>query len=253
LGVLYWHKFNLECALSDLANFVPFPDEWSMEDKALFDQAYQFYNKNFHKINTLLPDKKISSLVKYYYTWKKVKSKSVIDKQINKKSNSHAKDDSTTDSATNDAMADSDTEFEANPLNVPTNKDAPPKECASCFTRNAPQFYSTKLGLLCRTCFTAKRKDGSLKAGNSLDELQQTAKEPAIRLHKSLTPMLIDQDILNEIGREHALDVTPKVLNALDAEIDETIRKIRTLKQTNAGKKETLLEELPDFPLLNVS
>ena len=28
-------------AIQDLANFTPFPDEWSVEDKVLFEQAFQ--------------------------------------------------------------------------------------------------------------------------------------------------------------------------------------------------------------------
>ena len=54
-------------ALQDLANFTPFPDEWSVEDKVLFEQAFQFHGKSFHRIRQMLPDKSIAALVKYYY------------------------------------------------------------------------------------------------------------------------------------------------------------------------------------------
>ncbi len=40
-GMLFWHKHDLERAMQDLANFTPFPDEWSVEDKVLFEQAFQ--------------------------------------------------------------------------------------------------------------------------------------------------------------------------------------------------------------------
>lgn len=54
LGMLCWHKFDLTTALSDLPNFTPFPDEWTVEDKVLFEQAFQFHDKHFHKIKQMV-------------------------------------------------------------------------------------------------------------------------------------------------------------------------------------------------------
>ncbi|CAH0560076.1 unnamed protein product [Brassicogethes aeneus] len=85
LGMLFWHKHDLERAVLDLANFTPFPDEWSVEDKVLFEQAFQFHGKSFHRIRQMLPDKSIASLVKYYYSWKNTRSRtSLMDKQARK-------------------------------------------------------------------------------------------------------------------------------------------------------------------------
>lgn len=52
--MLCWHKFNLEKAMADLPNFTPFPDEWTVEDKVLFEQAFQFHDKHFHKIRQMV-------------------------------------------------------------------------------------------------------------------------------------------------------------------------------------------------------
>ncbi|XP_049533896.1 REST corepressor [Anopheles darlingi] len=88
LGMLFWHKHNLERALMDLANFTPFPDEWTAEDRVLFEQAFQFHGKSFHRIRQMLPDKTIASLVKFYYSWKKTRSRtSVMDRQEKLKKN----------------------------------------------------------------------------------------------------------------------------------------------------------------------
>uniref|UniRef100_A0A6B2EEC4 Putative dna-binding protein n=1 Tax=Phlebotomus kandelakii TaxID=1109342 RepID=A0A6B2EEC4_9DIPT len=88
LGMLFWHKHDLARAESDLANFTPFPDEWTAEDKVLFEQAFQFHGKSFHRIRQMLPDKSIPSLVKYYYSWKKTRSRtSVMDRQEKIKKN----------------------------------------------------------------------------------------------------------------------------------------------------------------------
>lgn len=54
LGMLFWHKHDLEKAICDLANFTPFPDEWTVEDKVLFEQAYQFHGKSFHRIRQMV-------------------------------------------------------------------------------------------------------------------------------------------------------------------------------------------------------
>lgn len=54
LGMLFWHKHDLEKAIVDLANFTPFPDEWTKEDKVLFEQAFQFHGKCFHRIRQMV-------------------------------------------------------------------------------------------------------------------------------------------------------------------------------------------------------
>lgn len=60
LGMLFWHKHDLERAVIDLANFTPFPDEWSKEDKVLFEQAFQFHGKSFHRIRQMVNTSNIS-------------------------------------------------------------------------------------------------------------------------------------------------------------------------------------------------
>uniref|UniRef100_A0A3Q2YA04 REST corepressor 3 n=1 Tax=Hippocampus comes TaxID=109280 RepID=A0A3Q2YA04_HIPCM len=85
LGMLFWHKHDIDKSSADLPNFTPFPDEWTVEDKVLFEQAFSFHGKSFHRIQQMLPDKSISSLVKYYYSWKKTRSRtSLMDRQARK-------------------------------------------------------------------------------------------------------------------------------------------------------------------------
>ncbi|KAG5683097.1 hypothetical protein PVAND_012400 [Polypedilum vanderplanki] len=85
LGMLFWHKHDLQKAVMDLQNFTPFPDEWTKEDKILFEQAYQFHGKCFHRIRQMLPDKSIASLVKFYYSWKKARTRSSTERQEKRK------------------------------------------------------------------------------------------------------------------------------------------------------------------------
>lgn len=63
--MLFWHKHNLERAVLDLANFTPFPDEWTVEDKVLFEQAFQFHGKSFHRIRQMVQFYLFIYIIKY--------------------------------------------------------------------------------------------------------------------------------------------------------------------------------------------
>ncbi|XP_048885743.1 REST corepressor 2 isoform X3 [Brienomyrus brachyistius] len=125
LGMLLWHKHDVEKSLADLANFTPFPEEWTVEDKVLFEQAFSFHGKSFHRIQQMLPDKLISSLVKYYYSWKKTRTRtSVMDRQARRLVSKREKDDSNDEMEEGDAGSDSDFE-------VDTKKEAPKQSTSS--------------------------------------------------------------------------------------------------------------------------
>ncbi|KAL4673931.1 hypothetical protein H8959_017865 [Pygathrix nigripes] len=65
LGMLFWHKHNIEKSLADLPNFTPFPDEWTVEDKVLFEQAFSFHGKSFHRIQQMVQNaKQVNSALK---------------------------------------------------------------------------------------------------------------------------------------------------------------------------------------------
>ena len=54
LGLLYWHRYDIPKALQDLGNFTPHPEEWTIEDKVLFEQAYHFHGKAFERIRLMV-------------------------------------------------------------------------------------------------------------------------------------------------------------------------------------------------------
>ncbi|XP_047280977.1 REST corepressor 3 isoform X6 [Homo sapiens] len=113
LGMLFWHKHNIEKSLADLPNFTPFPDEWTVEDKVLFEQAFSFHGKSFHRIQQMLPDKTIASLVKYYYSWKKTRSRtSLMDRQARKLANRHNQGDSDDDVEETHPMDGNDSDYD---------------------------------------------------------------------------------------------------------------------------------------------
>uniref|UniRef100_A0A669DFD5 REST corepressor 3 n=1 Tax=Oreochromis niloticus TaxID=8128 RepID=A0A669DFD5_ORENI len=124
LGMLFWHKHNIEKSLADLPNFTPFPDEWTVEDKVLFEQAFSFHGKSFHRIQQMLPDKSISSLVKYYYSWKKTRSRtSLMDRQARKLASRSNQDESDEEIEDANPIEANDSDYDPN---KETKKESPP-------------------------------------------------------------------------------------------------------------------------------
>jgi hypothetical protein len=63
LALLFWHNYDIVQSLADMNYYVPVPNEWSREDKILFEQAYMFHGKNFNKIRQVVG-------VYYFYLFK---------------------------------------------------------------------------------------------------------------------------------------------------------------------------------------
>ncbi|GFY78422.1 REST corepressor 3 [Trichonephila inaurata madagascariensis] len=140
LGMLLWHEYDLKKAKADIHNYAPVPSEWSNEDKILFEQGFQFYGKNFNRIRRLLPDKPLSSVIKYYYLWKKAKPHtSVMDERVFKLSAQK------NDRSGSEALS-------GNESDVDSDKDEKKQKgnCSACNV--SAQLYSTARGSLCSAC-----------------------------------------------------------------------------------------------------
>ncbi|XP_063683840.1 REST corepressor 1-like [Bolinopsis microptera] len=96
LGLLVCHRYNIDDANKDLVNFVPYPDDWTPLEKQTFEIGFQEHGKDFHKIKMMLPDKSVNNIVKFYYIWKKTRSKyqTLKNKMKSKRSNMDSDDDS---------------------------------------------------------------------------------------------------------------------------------------------------------------
>lgn len=69
LGMLLWHRHNLDSANADLPNFTQRPDDWLVEEQAIFRQGLVLYSKRFGEIqHQLLRERCVRELVEYYYT-----------------------------------------------------------------------------------------------------------------------------------------------------------------------------------------
>lgn len=157
LGMLFWHKYDLEKAVADLANFTPFPDEWTVEDKVLFEQAFQFHGKNFHKIRQMLPDKTIPSLVKYYYSWKKTRTRtSLMDRQARKLAGARDEGSDGASEAASENESDMDVDSEIKEDSV--GKGA----CGNC-PASSVHLYASSKGNLCTACYQYWKRTGLLK------------------------------------------------------------------------------------------
>jgi len=172
LGMLFWHKHDLDRAIQDLANFTPFPDEWSVEDKVLFEQAFQFHGKSFHRIRQMLPDKSIAQLVKYYYGWKKTRTRtSLMDRQARKLQ--AQREENSKETPAKDANPSED----ANNKNTTTTTPAEPSisdeeeemdvddskpKCSNCGIL-CHVTHSTTKGNFCGTCHQYWNRTGQLR------------------------------------------------------------------------------------------
>lgn len=176
LGMLFWHKYDLEKAVADLANFTPFPDEWTVEDKVLFEQAFQFHGKNFHKIRQMLPDKTIPSLVKYYYSWKKTRLRtSLMDRQARRLAGS--REDGSDAASYGGSENDSDMEVDnAENKEEPT----PGGPCSSCGSPMT-QAYTSSKGSLCGSCYQHWKRSGGCKGALAPGGRKHHERQPPIR------------------------------------------------------------------------
>ncbi|KAK0052184.1 REST corepressor 3 [Biomphalaria pfeifferi] len=235
LGMLFWHKHNIDRALSDLPNFTPFPDEWSVEDKVLFEQAFGFHGKSFHRIKQMLPDKPISALVKYFYSWKRTRSRSsVMDRQAKRLGNGGESEDGSGNSSNSDEEEKSK-----------ENKDK--NGCINCGVITS-QLHVTPKGSLCHSCYQYWRRTGVMRsAGPKRHDSQTTGRHNAIK-HKRKPPkgMYLDQnDLLAMVSGPP--NQPEAILKSLDSELISLKRMVQNNKQMLSQQKHKLSSGLDDF------
>ncbi|KAK2913656.1 hypothetical protein QQF64_030573 [Cirrhinus molitorella] len=216
LGMLLWHKHDVEKSLADLANFTPFPDEWTVEDKVLFEQAFSFHGKSFHRIQQMLPDKLISSLVKYYYSWKKTRTRtSVMDRQARKLLSKREKDESNDEIEEGDPGSDSDFEINAK--------------------REATKQNSGNGG---------GSERGSSKSGPTRKENQgaQYRHHPLRARRRPPKGMHLEQEDI--VALSASTDSGAVSLRQLDTQLVSLKRQVQSIKQINSVLKHNLGEEI---------
>uniref|UniRef100_G1NUC6 REST corepressor 1 n=1 Tax=Myotis lucifugus TaxID=59463 RepID=G1NUC6_MYOLU len=202
LGMLFWHKHNIEKSLADLPNFTPFPDEWTVEDKVLFEQAFSFHGKTFHRIQQMLPDKSIASLVKFYYSWKKTRTKtSVMDRHARKQKREREESEDELEEANGNNPID---------LEIDQNKESKKEALRVPPAETVPQI---------------KKEKHSTQAKNRAKR-------------KPPKGMFLSQEDVEAVSANATAATT--VLRQLDMELVSIKRQIQNIKQTNSALKEKL-------------
>jgi hypothetical protein len=54
LVVLFLNNWNVNDSFKEIEELVQIPDEWTNEDKIVFEQAFMFHGKNFNKIKLVV-------------------------------------------------------------------------------------------------------------------------------------------------------------------------------------------------------
>ncbi|XP_072165658.1 REST corepressor 1-like [Diadema setosum] len=240
LGMLFWHKHSVEKSLADLPNFTPFPDEWTVEDRVLFEQAFSFHGKSFHRIRQMLPDKSISSLVKYYYQWKKTRTRtSLMDKKIGKPT--------TSETVKKDGSGEEETQEEEQTENMDTDKAEGTKDgtlgknvCGNCAS-SVTQLHTTPKGQLCNACYSYWRRTGVMRThvGPVRNEIQTHHRHHPMRMKKKPPKgMYVDKEDLLAMATAQA----DAIFKALDTDIVNLKRQLQGNKQMLSQQKEKLLD-----------
>ncbi|XP_074548880.1 REST corepressor 1 [Halichoeres trimaculatus] len=207
LGMLFWHKHNIEKSLADLPNFTPFPDEWTVEDRVLFEQAFSFHGKSFHRIQQMLPDKSMASLVRFYYSWKKSRSKtSLMDRHTRKQKRERD---------------DSDEEVEEGSANPPSDSEFDPKKDEKKEVSSGSERSEVKPAT-------------GLKLGSKAS--QRLKKRPPRGM------FLNQQDIVSLSSAS-----PQGLIRQLDCQLVSIKRQIQTIKQSNSTLKEKLSAGVSEF------
>ncbi|XP_068795859.1 REST corepressor 3 isoform X9 [Struthio camelus] len=222
LGMLFWHKHNIEKSLADLPNFTPFPDEWTVEDKVLFEQAFSFHGKSFHRIQQMLPDKTIASLVKYYYSWKKTRSRtSLMDRQARKLANRNNQGDSDDDVEEAHPMDGNDSDYDP-------KKEAKKEVTDNLMGSNEQPVQTSKIGL-------GRREYQSLQHRH---HSQRSKCRPPKGMY------LTQEDVIAVSCSPNAANT---ILRQLDMELISLKRQVQNAKQVNSALKQKMEGGIEEF------
>ncbi|XP_052010223.1 REST corepressor 1-like [Xyrauchen texanus] len=226
LGMLFWHKHNIEKSLADLPNFTPFPDEWTVEDRVLFEQGFSFHGKTFHRIQQMLPDKSIASLVRFYYSWKKTRSKtSVMDRHARKQKRDRE---------------ESDNEAEENNCNSPRDTEVEPNKEEKKEGTSGVEKQESKPAVVQKPANTAEKSMHIKKEAQGLAgrNLHRAKKKPPKGMH-------LNSSDVTAVSSSSPAAVS--LLRQLDMELIGIKRQIQSIKQYNSAlrdKLETGVDEL---------
>ncbi|CAF0809211.1 unnamed protein product [Didymodactylos carnosus] len=209
LGILYICKYKTSTAKILMQQYTPEIDDWTIEEKCLFEQAYKFYGKIFSRIRQMLPEKTIANLIQYYYSWKKTrKQMSLMDKheKQHRFTSCDDSDDEMNENITSIQLPTKDlgskktngfclqpNEATSSSMDIDKqqNLNEEEQECCNCETSHcASSMYSTPKGILCLQCYTYWSSSGLMRPE------QQPVKSSLKKVKKPPKNMVLDQNSL---------------------------------------------------------
>ena len=189
-----------------------------------------------------LPDKSIANLVKYYYSWKKTRSRtSLMDRQA-RRFNLQKDDGSDNGSevgSENEEESPNDTGrlSENGDTSIPDGK----PRCENCSTTASGQFHNTSKGIFCRACYSFWRRTGMMRNMNAVrkHEPGSTRHNPMKSKRKPPRGMFINlPDLMTMVNGPAGQGEA--ILKALDSEILNLKRNIQNIKPiVNQSKLKT--------------
>lgn len=261
LATLYCNDYDILQALKTTRDYVPVPNEWSEEDKIIFEQAYNYHGKNFYKIKQCLPDKSQASLVNFYYMWKKTGRHVSHIQQIEQQNGKSNTNSNNNENGINSNFIDP--ELNGQNQNIDNENDEGNfvnnvnKICSNCdsISDSISDLQSTPKGVLCNPCYIFYKNtsglmrpddtvhiNGSLSADQSdietLNKRNENSKE-ARNFQKSLRKppkgIYLNYEELVNLA-EHDFNIAFNV-------IDRRLFSLRKEVQSNKQEISTLITE----------
>ncbi|CAF1443701.1 unnamed protein product [Adineta steineri] len=229
LAILQICKYKISTSKILMQQYTPEIDEWTVEEKCLFEQAYKFYGKMFSRIRQMLPDKSVGDLVRYYYSWKKTRlHKSLMDKhekQSQLMPNEDASDDEDND-IPSIALPTKDLDHRAKPTIDQSGVDE--QECCNCEVMNINDsigpMHSTPKGVLCDACFKYWQSSNLMRpelypSKSSFRKIKRPPKNMALDLDSVIAMNSYDNSSISNTDNNDIIDPIDKLEEDIRSEL----------------------------------
>ncbi|CAF0948847.1 unnamed protein product [Adineta ricciae] len=254
LAILQICKYKISTSKLLMQQYTPEIDEWTAEEKCLFEQAYKFYGKMFSRIRQMLPDKSVGDLVRYYYSWKKTRShKSLMDKhekqsQLMSRDDESDEDDRDTPSI---PLPTKDLDHRGKPSADQSGFDE--QECCNCevtnINGNIGPMHSTPKGVLCDACYLYWHESGLMRpelypSKSTFRKIKRPPKNMSLDLDSLIAMNSYDNMSISNSDVNEILDPIDKLEEDIHREL-ETIQKynqsIEILTNQTDNQRESMI------------
>ncbi|CAF1060184.1 unnamed protein product [Adineta steineri] len=218
LAILQICKYKIATSKLLMEQYTPEIDEWTVEEKFLFEQAYKFYGKTFSRIKQMLPEKTIAELVRYYYSWKKTRLyKSLMDKHEKQcqlmpydEDNGSDDDDDEEKNTTSISLPTKDLDHHRSQTKI-DQSNSEEQECYNCEIL-CETMHPTPKGILCDECFIYWQNSGLMRpelyrTKSAIKKIKRPPKNMSVDINdltsneSSMDPIdRLEEDIRNELS-----------------------------------------------------